>query len=212
MDVEWGHIPMRQHVLQVGKSQDMYHGIMGMCRDPMGTQGWCITSSGVKGRDWRMRRGARWLEKGDTGEIGGQEDFGCSWWKEAAEECRGHYALLPWPWVSSLSATPPGTWRMAWWNRGVRIESLSSFSATFAQSLPRNLPGTHLTERLLEIIDWQEALTRREEKELDIRLFWKILSHNSNIPGWRLKCTWYVFYFLHLFWHLWVFNSYGLDL
>lgn len=153
---------------------------------------------------WRMCREARWLEKGDTGEVGGQEDFGYSWWREAAEERRGHCALLPRPWVSSLSATPLGTWRMAWWNRGVRIESLSSFSATFAQSLPRNLPGTHLTERLLEIIDWQEALTRREEKELDIHLFWKILSHHSNLPGWRLKCTWHVFYFLQLFWHLWV--------
>lgn len=80
---------MRQHVLQVGKSQDTHHGIMGMCRillEPMGTQGWCITSSGIKDRVAHVRRG-RWLEKGDTGEVGGQEDFGCSWWREAAEEC-----------------------------------------------------------------------------------------------------------------------------
>lgn len=37
---------MRQHVLQVGKSQDTYLGIMGMRRilkDPMGIDGWCIT-------------------------------------------------------------------------------------------------------------------------------------------------------------------------
>lgn len=32
MGVEWGHIPMRQHVLQVMKSQDTYLGIVGMCR------------------------------------------------------------------------------------------------------------------------------------------------------------------------------------
>lgn len=47
MGVEWGHIPMRQHVLQVGKSQDTYLGIMGMRRilkwEPTGIDGGCIT-------------------------------------------------------------------------------------------------------------------------------------------------------------------------
>lgn len=40
---------MRQHVLQVRKSQDMHHGIMGIRRillgGPMGTEDWCTTLS-----------------------------------------------------------------------------------------------------------------------------------------------------------------------
>lgn len=43
---------MRQHVLQVGKSQDKYRGIMGMRRilsEPTGAEGWCVTLSEMEG-------------------------------------------------------------------------------------------------------------------------------------------------------------------
>lgn len=83
---------------------------------------------------------------------------------------------------------------MAWWNRAVRIESLSSFSATVAQSLPRNLPGTHLQESLLEIVDWQERQWHEARKRSLTIAFWK--SSVQRIWLKTKKCTYNTFIFI----------------
>lgn len=101
------------------------------CRGPMGPEGWCITLVEIQRNVAHAQQGVsackmvgeRWNRWG--GRSGGY------WVLLLDESGRGLGTCHHTPQVNFLSETPQGTGRMAWWNRRVRTESLSCFTATF---------------------------------------------------------------------------------